>query len=803
MNEKDLNTFLSEYRIITKYGDAYDLISDRMYSTANITLQQKKQKPLGFFTRGVMPYFAPMDDINSYISGWTAADLDVEHETFYAGVTYFYSLCMEMFYDMAEVSTSEYGTIGYVPGAANMYGAFKTLFDQYRLLSEYPVFYSLTGGNTPYPVSAFTGVTARGSSAGCYTMVNVGGVVTPFQLMFNPNTINISNNNGLPTGTGGNPLYFGLPEFQGITNAIKSIYFSPNIHQSLIRNLNLYSIYGITFTGILADFQPHYQFIKFADDTFMDTQTDLISKYIAADNPGWLSEYRALSGSTAVSTNQVGYQLANNFLNKFYSDIVIYPRKYRTNQSAYNIGHIGVPYSTEILGWQKSIPTPDTAVDGTGPYASVGDQYFVTRLAGLTFFPAPAGYTYSGGLTGWNSYKKAKGNTTAYYNEYFMLGGSAQAASATYSASNVVPANLLTFFTDTFEKIGPDGLTMNYLESYYYNIYQETIKYGGYRYANVYPINFIPRFNPLFPMQNKGTYNPSKNFRSRRDCTIHQDFGGSTAERLYNLKESMKQSIQTSIRTWKLLLDNCGKYNYRILPVIRGRNEDLDLTRGGSVPYSPQDFVDYIVAPLFSGEVPANGFIIDDNINDLLLQTFYYGNIARGSTEYTNVVTNGGVSGADSATAFIRGLETYFFDLEDLQFQMSFGSYLDQMGITASAANFTEYMNKFNSGRFSDYRVFETYTGFSGGNSFIPYGKAYFKWNFVPIRSGSILDTNQELKQRWKSPTNDDITTAYEIIRDAYFELTKKQIQAAYDYFTANNITTYVQYRSTDKAIGR
>jgi hypothetical protein len=206
---------------------------------------------------------------------------------------------------------------------------------------------------------------------------------------------------------------------------------------------------------------------------------------------------------------------------------------------------------------------------------------------------------------------------------------------------------------------------------------------------------------------------------------------------------------------------------------------------------------------LFTGDVPANGFIMNDDTHEKLLNGFYYGNIARGSGEYTKVVTNKGVSGSDPTTSFIRGLETYFFDLEKLQDSMSFRSYLADLGITASI-DLAEYMSNFNSGRFSDLRVFETNTGTTGGNSYIPYGNfGPFQWNLVPIRQSSILYTNDSLRDRWGSTANAGITTAYTILRDAYFELTKQQLQAAFDYFENDDIATFTEYRSTDKQIGR
>jgi hypothetical protein len=209
------------------------------------------------------------------------------------------------------------------------------------------------------------------------------------------------------------------------------------------------------------------------------------------------------------------------------------------------------------------------------------------------------------------------------------------------------------------------------------------------------------------------------------------------------------------------------------------------------------------MTPLFTGDVPANGFIMNDDTHEKLLNGFYYGNIARGSGEYTKVVTNRGVSGSDPTTSFIRGLETYFFDLEKLQDSMSYPVYLTDLGITASIDHGV-YMTNFNSGRFSDMRVFETNTGITGGNSFIPYGNfGEFRWYLVPLRESSILYTDNSLRSRWTSSANAGITTAYTILRDAYFELTKQQLQAAFDYFENDDITTFTEYRSTDKQIGR
>jgi hypothetical protein len=344
---------------------------------------------------------------------------------------------------------------------------------------------------------------------------------------------------------------------------------------------------------------------------------------------------------------------------------------------------------------------------------------------------------------------------------------------------------------------------MNFLESYYDDLYAETFKYGAYAYANIFPMNFIPRYNPLFPVQSGGTYS-ANNYASRRECTIHRDFGNDATERLYNLKQSMTASVQTAAKTWKLLLDRYGKYNYRIMPVLQGRNEDYDLTRGGSVPYTPDDFVEYLMTPLFTGDVPCNGFIYKDDVNERLINDFYYGNIARGSDEYTKVITNGGISGSDKATSFIRGLETYFFDLQQLQDSLSFSGQMVEFGLSDASSDFTAYKNNLNSGRFSDYRVFETNTGVTGGNTKIPYGNfGNFKWYLVPVRQGSILQTDDSLYSRWTSTANVGITSAYEILRDAYFALSKAQIAAAYDYFDEDEITTYVEYRIGDTQVGR
>jgi hypothetical protein len=802
--ETNLNDFLQDYRITTTSVESVDLNTDRLYKTITIGVEQKRKMPRAYFTRGVIPYFAPLDDKTLFTAGMTQGDLAKEHSLFRSGMTFMYGLSMEAFYDMGELSDSEHGTIGYSPGGVNMYGAFKVMYDRYQFVSQYPVFYSITAGNDPYAVASFTGVTEKGASGGCYTMVNFGGTIVPFQLMFDASTLGISNSNGLPTGTAGNPLYYGLSANTGLTSAVKSLYFIPDIPLSLRRNIALYKDRGVTFAGFMARFEPHYQFIKYADDAFLDTRADMINAYVGLSaNPAWTEELRRFNGSTS-AINRVGFQLANDFNNKFFDEIQKYPARYNLVRNSQQAGHWGVPYVTEVLGWQKSIPNPGYAADATGPFIPVGQQFYVSRIAQVTFKPAPAGYTFSTGMTGWQSYTKGLGTTTdtSFHPEYFMMGGSANAASSTYSASDLIPANILTYFSDNYAGIGPDGTTLNFLESYYYDLYAETLLYGGYRYQNNYFMHFVPKFNPMIPVQQKGTYS-ARNYASRRDSTIHRDFGNTSAERLSNLKNSMRSSINAAMRAWKLLLDGVGKFNHRIIPVLQGRNEDYDLTRGGCVPYSPADFVEYLMAPLFTGDVPANGFIMNDDTHEKLLNGFYYGNIARGSGEYTKVVTNKGVSGSDPTTSFIRGLETYFFDLEKLQDSMSFRSYLADLGITASI-DLAEYMSNFNSGRFSDLRVFETNTGTTGGNSYIPYGNfGPFQWNLVPIRQSSILYTNDSLRDRWGSTANAGITTAYTILRDAYFELTKQQLQAAFDYFENDDITTFTEYRSTDKQIGR
>ena len=804
IDEENLNYFLEDYRLTKTAVEGINPDTDRIYKTITVGVEQRRKTPRCYFTRGIIPYFSQLDDYNQFTIG-LGSGLTAEYARFASGITYMRGITMEPFYDLYETRDAEHGNIGYTPNGINMYGAFKVMYDRFRFLSQYPVFYSITGGNDPYAVASFTGVTEKGSSAGCYTMVNFGGTIVPFQLMFDPSTLGISSSNGLPTGTAGNPLYYGQYEYSGSTSSVKSLYFLPDIHLSLRRSINLHKSHGLTFAGILARFQPHYDFIKYADDAFVDTQTGMITKYAGSSaNPAWTEELRKFNGNTLTAVNKIGFQLANDFNNRFFDGVMRYPARYNLTMNSYNAGHWGFPFVTEVVGWQQSIPNPGYAIDATGPYIPEGNNYYVYRISGLTLNPAPAGYTMGSGMSGWNSYRKGRGITedTAFYGEYFMLGNTTQAASATYQASNLIPTNILTFFYDDNAGKGPDGITLNYLESYYYNLYAEALFYGGYAYQNVFPMYFVPRFNPAIPMQETGTIPGSS--PSRRDSTIHRDFGTTATERRYNLKRSMSSSINAATRTWKIILDGIGKFNYRIIPVIQGRNEDYDLTRGGCVPYSPSDFVEYLMAPLFTGDVPANGFIMTDDIHEKLLSGFYYGNIARGSAEYNAVVTNKGISGSDPTTSFVRGLETYFFDLERLQNSMSTPNYLDDVGLTAAAASHGNYKSIFNSGRFTDYRVFENNTGTTGGNTVIPYGfTGAFRWNLVPLRTSSILNTDQSLKSRWISDSNNNITTAYQIIRDAYFELTKQQLDAAFYYFEINDITTFVEYRATDKAIGR
>ena len=90
----------------------------------------------------------------------------------------------------------------------------------------------------------------------------------------------------------------------------------------------------------------------------------------------------------------------------------------------------------------------------------------------------------------------------------------------------------------------------------------------------------------------------------------------------------------------------------QLVPLVSGRNEDYDLTRGGSVPYRPEDFVEYLIKPMFDGDVSANGFVLKNDIDQLLLNGFYLGNIARGSAEVkqsfrgisTHVLMNSAIS---------------------------------------------------------------------------------------------------------------------------------------------------------------
>jgi hypothetical protein len=100
--------------------------------------------------------------------------------------------------------------------------------------------------------------------------------------------------------------------------------------------------------------------------------------------------------------------------------------------------------------------------------------------------------------------------------------------------------------------------------------------------------------------------------------------------------------------------------------------------------------------------------------------------------------------------------------------------------------------------------VYETNAGLTGGNTKIPYGfNGTFQWHLVDLNQNSILYNNSTLRNRWQNTSNNNISTAYKIIRDAYFELSKEQLAAATEYFAENDITTLVEYRSTDQFVGR
>jgi hypothetical protein len=818
--ERNLDGFLSQYRVITIATESVDLTTANTIKKIRITVEQREKFPEIFFSRSIIPYFAPTEDYNPFTSSLSGPGngLTQEHARFFAGLTFLQSLGHEVIYDADQLRQAEFCTIGYSSNGTNMYGAFKPLYDNTNVLLQYPQFYSITGSNQPIGITAFTGVTLKGSSAGTYTIVNFGGVLAPFQLMTHPSTIGITHSNGLPTATADSPLYFGLSANTGLTASVRSTYFTPDIHFSTRRNFSILSDRGMTFSGLLTSFEPYYSFIKTSDNDFMDGLTGMISEYVGnSANPAWSVELIRSSGKTGNYVNRDGYNLSKNFNERFFSELKALPRRYKAIPSVgANLGQYSYPYTTSVFGWVPSIPTPGTARDGTGPYASVGSSYFLNRIAGITFYPPPSTYNYlgptgssafggSGGLSGWNSYNKSLTGESSFYNEYFMLGGSTTAASNTYQASNLVPANILKLFVDNAGPRGPLGTTMNFLDSYYYDIYREQLEYGGYKDMNFFAMEFVPRFNPYIPMQTSGSL--ANQYPTKRDCTIHRDMGGNTTERLFNLKESMKATIHSSLKMWKLLLDEQGKFNYRIVPVISGRNEDYDLTRGGSVPYTPEDFVEYLVKPLFNSDVPANGFVLKNDMDQLLLNGFYLGNIARGSDEYTRVVTNRGISGSDPTTAFIRGLETYFFDLDKLQqtLNVSGFNFLEiALGLTGAASDFSNYLNTFKSGRFSDYRVYETNAGLTGGNTKIPYGfNGTFQWHLVDLNQNSILYNNSTLRNRWQNTSNNNISTAYKIIRDAYFELSKEQLAAATEYFAENDITTLVEYRSTDQFVGR
>ena len=816
--ERNLDGFLNQYRIITIATESADLTTANTIKKIRITVEQKEITPEIFFSRSIIPYFAPTENRNSFTNSLTgvADGLTYEHSRFFAGLTYLQSLGHEVLYDADQLREAEFCSIGY----STSYGAFKPLYDNTNILLQYPQFYSITGSNQPIGITAFTGVTLKGSSAGTYTIVNFGGVLAPFQLLEHPSVLGLTHSNGLPTATADSPLYFGLSANTGLSASVRSIYFTPDIHFSTRRNFAILSDRGMTFSGLVTSFEPYYSFIKYSDNDFMDGQTAMISQYVGnSANPAWTAELIRSSGKTENYINLDGFNLSKSFNERFFTEFKTYPRRYKSIPSVgANLGQYSYPYTTSVFGWNSSIPTPGIARDGTGPFGSSGASYFLNRIAGITFYPPPSTYNYlgstgatafggSGGSSGWNSYHKSVAADSSFYNEYFMLGGATTAASNTYQASRLLPANVLKLFVDNAGPLGPLGITMNFLDSYYYDIYQEQLEYGGYKDMNFFVMEFVPKFNPFIPMQIKGSYQgtSTRNHTSRRDCTIHQDMGGNTAERLFNLKESMKDTIHTSLKMWKLLLDGRGKFNYRIVPLVSGRNEDYDLTRGGSVPYKPEDFVEYLIKPMFNGTVPANGFVLKNDIDQLLLNGFYLGNIARGSGEYTKVVTNGGISGSDPTTAFIRGLETYFFDLQQLQSMLTFSETLSEdLGLTAAETDHSNYFNTFRSGRFSDYRVYESNTGLSGGNTKIPYGfNGTFRWYLVPLNQESIMYKNTSLRDKWVDPSNISIGSAYRILRDAYFELSKEQLAAATEYFEDNNITTLVEYRSTDQFVGR
>lgn len=817
----NLDSFLTTNRIITTVTESVDLTTANTIKKIVLTVNKKEITPEIFFSRSVIPYLAPTEDVNLFVSGITTSGngLTYEYSRFFNAVSFLKNLGHQMIYDSDQLREAEFATIGYSPNGTNMYGAFKTMYDNSNILARHPQFYSLTGSNQPYAVTAFTGVTQKGSSAGTYTMVNFGGVITPFQLMYHPSNIGLTNSNGLPSATLSSPLYFGLSANNfGVTQSIKSLYFTPDLHFSVRRNLSILTDKGITYSGLFSSFNPHYQLLKNADDVYIDTQSNFISGYVGnSANPGWSVELVRNSGKTGQYLNLDGFNLCDNFSNRFFEELRAYPAKYKMNPVDFNVGQYGYPYSTSVFGWSSTIPTPGTATDINGPFGSSGASHYLNRVAGLTLYPPPITYNYlgptgatsfggSGGSSGWNSYHKSLTANSNYYPEYFMLGGSTKAASNTYEASKLIPANILKLFIDTNGPKSLVGTTMNFLDSYYYDIFQEQVNYGGHRKMNMFAMDFTPRFNPYIPMQIKGSFSgtTTKNYPSRRDCTIHPDMGGNTAERLYNLKNSIRDSVHSAIKMWKLVLDSNGKFNYRIMPVVSGRSEDFDLTRGGSVPFTPEDFVEYIVKPMFDGPVKANGFIMNTDIDSLLLNGFYYGNIARGSNEYTKVVTNAGISGTDKTTAFIRGLETYFFDLEALQYIMTSDEYAEFFGMTAASTDFNSYLSIFNSGRFTDYRVYETNIGLTGGNTKIPYGfNGTFRWYQVPLNKKSIMYTDTTLRDRWTDSTNDNIRTSYSILRDAFFELTKQQLNKTNDYFNTNKITTLVDYNVNEVSVGR
>ena len=157
--------------------------------------------------------------------------------------------------------------------------------------------------------------------------------------MFSPATLGLTHANNLPTGTLDSPLYFGLSASNGITQSVKSMYFTPDIFFSSRRNLALLLDRGITFSGILTSFEPHYQFIKYSDNDYADTGTNIISQYAGnSANPGWNVELVRSSGKTGSYINLDGFNLVKNFNERFFSELKTYPKRYRTTATDLNAG---------------------------------------------------------------------------------------------------------------------------------------------------------------------------------------------------------------------------------------------------------------------------------------------------------------------------------------------------------------------------------------------------------------------------------------------------------------------------------